>query len=217
MIDHLTEYLLIKPGGRLFFMSGGMADEIFEKDVTDSITRVLPMQCRIDPQATLRDVLLLVKSKIDFFEDLIGHHCSEFVEEGLKEGCPPEPNAYLEIYWTADNSMGVLEGLEFPLIHEVVGENRDYTRCLGFVPTHQFSSLPIRLNHNAKVHIWQMSATPLTCVDHTFPVGFTLFQLLYGIFWELSFFSHPSNREQRAEEILGRIENIEDTNETTNS
>lgn len=215
MIDHLTEYLLIKPGGRLFFMSGGMATETFEKDVTASITRVLPMQCRIDPQVTLRDIFLLLQPKIAFFEDLIGHHCGEFVEEGLSITLPdpPQPNTYLEIYWTADNSMGVLEGLEFPLIHEVVGENRDSTRALGFIPTYEYSSLPVRLNHDARIYLWQMTSPP-TCEDRTFPIGFTLFQILYGIFWELSFFSHPSNREQKAEEILGQVE---DNNETTNS
>lgn len=213
MIEHLTEYLLIKPGGRLLFLSGGMAEDVLEKDVTDKITRLLPMQCRLDPQTTLRDILLLVKSKIEFFEELIGHHCQEFVEEGLREPAePPQNNAYLEIYWTADNSMGILEGLEFPLIHEVVGENRDSTRALSFIPTYQFSSLPVKLNHQARIYLWGITSPP-ECEERIISTGFTLYQILYGIFWELSFFSHPSNREQRAEEILGRAE---DTNETTN-
>jgi len=205
MIDHLTEYLLIKSGGRLFFMSGGCAKDKIEKDVTDSITRLLPMQCRIDSQATFKDILLLVRSKLDFFEDLIGHHCREFVEEGLSREPEPTPHsdAYLEVYWTADNSMGILEGLEFPLIHEVIGENRESPRALGFIPAYQFSFLPVRLDHNAKIYLWG-TTTPPECEERSILTGFTLFQILYGIFWELSFFAHPSNREQRAKEILGR-------------
>lgn len=215
MIDHLPEYLLLKPGGRVLFINGGTAKDTFEVDVTDKITRLLPMQCRIDPQTTLRDILLLVRSKIDFFDEVIGHHCREFVEEGLREpAVPPQSNAYLEVYWRADNSMGVVEGLEFPLIHEVIGEHRDSTRALSFVPTYQFSSLPVKLNHNASIYMWEFSSPP-KCQDLAITMGFTLFQILYGIFWELSFFSHPSNREQRAEEILGPVE--ENTDETTNA
>jgi hypothetical protein len=110
--------------------------------------------------------------------------------------------------------MGVVEGLEFPLIHEVIGEHRDSTRALSFVPTYQFSSLPVKLNHNASIYMWEFSSPP-KCQDLAITMGFTLFQILYGIFWELSFFSHPSNREQRAEEILGPVE--ENTDETTNA
>jgi len=209
MINHLSEYLLIKPGGKLLFLSGGFSKEKIEKDATDSITKLLPMQCRVDPEATFKDILLLVQSKIDFFDELIGLYCREFVKEGLSQDIPREPGTYLELYWRADNSMGVVEGLDYPSVHEVIGEERDSSRALSFVPSYQFSPLPVRLNHEAKLYQWVSgkeagSPPKLHCEEHTLTLGFTLFQILYGIFWEMSFFSHPSNREQKAAEILGR-------------
>jgi len=135
------------------------------------------------------DILLLMESKIDFFGEILGLHCREFVKEGLSQNVPREAGSYLEVHWRADNSMGMIEGLDYPSFHEVIGES---TRALSFVPTYEFSSLPVVLNYDAKLYQWNFTnkGSP-TCEEHTLILGFTLFQLLYGIFWELSFFSPP--------------------------
>lgn len=218
MIEHLKEYLLLKPGGRLFLMNGGCSKEPVEQDVTEFVTRVLSLQCRVAPGTTLRDFLLLLKAtktSLDFFDRIIGQHCREFVEEGLSQTVSVDPDAVFEFYWHADDSMGIVEGLEFPSCHELVGQNRDSARALSFVPLYEVASLPVILNHKVNLFLWGEAPRSEDCKTHTFLMGFTLYQLIYGLFWELSFFSHPSNREQRADEIFGSDQ--EGNNEATKS
>lgn len=209
MIDHLSEYLAVLPGGRLVMKNGGWSKESFEKDATQQFTRLLPMQCRFEDGATLKDLFLILRPQKQVLEEIVGLHCGEFLDEAFEQDLPPEPNSRIELYWRADDSMGIVEGLDFPGLHEIVGSGDAHdegtsTRCLGFVPTYKFANLPVRLNHNARFYQWKLEPKP-HCDALRFKMGFTLFQVIYGIFWELSFFAHPSNRDQRSDEIMGEI------------
>jgi hypothetical protein len=186
--------------------SGGMSKNSFEEDATASFMRLLPMQCRFADGTTLRDLFLLLQPKGPQLEEILGHHCQEFIEEGLsrpKDSSPKE--TVLELHWIADNSMGVLEGLEHPQFDEILAENTETpvsTRVLGCLPTYQFVDTPLRLKHAAQIWMWEK----LECSEIKVNMGFTLFQILYGIFWELSFWAHPSVRDEKLKEIDERLD-----------
>ena len=134
---------------------------------------------------------------------------------------------YLELYWAAgvgleELGVGVSEGkdtddellgLSFPALHGVgyearedVYENESLICRAGdriyygvdFTGANLLARLPIR----------QTLRLSLTRLSRPVQVRMTLGQVLYGVFWELSFHGPPANRDAFLSELKGRVREV---------
>src|SRR4051812_23831174 len=103
----MSDTLVIRPGGKLIKISGDLDSQSYaEKDVTELALQKLWEPCLIAEGVVLRDVFLLLNSKLEAFDSVITYWCKEIVTEGLsnpvqlpEDDREEEKIEYLELYW----------------------------------------------------------------------------------------------------------------------
>jgi hypothetical protein len=225
------EGLTIKRGGRLVRtlwladLGEGENGRYVERDATQSAIRCLFEECGLAPDATLKDVLLLLDTELDAFDAVFGHRLKEIVEEGLRGPEPKKPafeikTEYLELYWwlklqTSDGKTSLL-GTAFPMFHGLgkileaddgpykKGERTPY--ALDFLSAKSLAGLPLKLKNEAKVGADSLDdfMVPYSVALKADRAPMTLGQIIQGIVFELSFWGAPADRDEAAKEILAR-------------
>lgn len=76
---------------------------------------------------------------------------------------------------------------------------------IEFLGVNEIADLPLLFNND--LVIMQDDNTILKSI-YTHP---TLFQVLYGLFWEFSFFGDPEQRDEHAEEIFNRVKELKES------
>jgi len=174
---------------------------------------VLGEECDLGEGVTLRDVFILLNKDVNLYSLILRNWTKEIVTEGLsgKTHQGDDLNIdYIELYWHIEKIIDKedgnhLCGASFPALHGY-GDWDEKTKggiSLVGLPAYSIIDLPLRIAKKTSVH-----TTDLDDINnrHNGPFDLgeltpTLFSLLYGVVWELSFFGSPEDRDKKSKEL----------------
>lgn len=179
-------------------------------------------ECQIDEDVTLEDIFKIVDKNIDFWEFIIGNYCKEIINEGLlKKDKDYDTNIhYLELYWSAEEVCGKLEMPDFMSFHGVGSKETNLTSeltpgintkseldnyAIEMTPTYELVKCEVIVNETFNIIEFEDSEVKTLYSSFLSP---TLFQIMYGIFWELSFFGSPQEKDNKAKELEEIVEGL---------
>lgn len=173
-------------------------------------------ECEIEDGVTLGDILFIIKRDLDWWDTLLECWVREYVEEGLTISVvsPAEekdPLEYLELYWNIDEWEGEIEIPSFMSFHGI-GKPYEYGQTnygIGFSPVHELAPLPVKINKEFIIGE-TLKEKPFFQEKYKANAKPTLFQIIYGIFWELSFHGGPESRNAMFSELTRRVKEVED-------
>jgi hypothetical protein len=185
---------------------------------------------------TLRDIIVIVNSstKIRFSrmcEILHCHYIGEFLDEmnKPKEEIENEYNnmEYLEVYWCGDKSKfeGQLDMSSMWSFHGVgkkgvisdevkeyvpVEEHADYVEnyAIEFTPVNKLADYQIRIRPEMYITNWEEIDPLKNFQKIELRPSITLIELLYAIFYELTFCGSPKERDEQLKELKSRCEEL---------
>lgn len=219
--------LTIKSGGQIVLSKYDEPD----KDVTEYALSYLMEECVLDDDVTLRDIFLILQRDLSIYKMLIGNWVDEIVAEGLSgkpfEGDPEDCKIdYLELYWEMAVKIGKkpsFSGYLFPQFHgwgtwtDKIFPNQpdDYKGgiAVGLTPTYELIDIPVKLRPTATVTISKNYRQKNDDIQEYVNPEYSLFQILYAIIWELSFFGKPESRDKKMSGFKETIQMIKDDNE----
>src|SRR5574337_566406 len=203
--------LRIAKGGKLY-------EETWENkkqeavDRTDELFVHLYNICYIEEGVVLKDIMLLVKDWTDILSPLLTASpdwLKEIVNEGLNKPFKNEGDKveYLELSWEAEvrKYKGEPQTFEQWLSFNGIGKNTKY--AIDFSPVNTLSELPVKLKNTIKIEDARERVYPQPVLIEAEKV-FKLSDILYGIFWELSFLGSPTDRDAFSDRINQQIEDI---------
>lgn len=196
-----------------------------EYDVTDKALFHLMDKCELAEGVTLRDVCLLVKQDLDVYKIIVNNWVEDFIDEAFREpkgqekeiAIDNEPLDYLELYWMLeiDERYGGVPLAAFPSFHGIgwSEEEQGPTQWgVEFMPMCLIIDLPLKINDTVTLC---EEGTGDARKKYTPPfvrefkgAYCTLMQIIYGIFWEMSFFGSPIKRDEIKQNIVEDIENL---------
>jgi len=167
--------------------------------------------------ATLRSLFKYMWADRDLWSIHLGENAKDFIVEGLLPAETPQKLDYLECYWcvTYDTFEGEKE-LEVPNFMWLHGfeEGDDNTYSISFLKTNEISNIPVIINSK-----WTLTHSYLKddkyvrdsiLEDDVLP---NMFQVVYGIFYELGWYGAPEKRDEegsRLNKAVGELDNMLD-------
>lgn len=83
---------------------------------------------------------------------------------------------------------------------------------IGFVSINEIAHLPIVCKHDVKVHVYKKKSKGRELLKtKEWQVNFTLLDILTAIYWEISFYGGPEEKNAMKSEMQSRIEQIKET------
>lgn len=203
----------LAPGGKLFVNVWKNQKEI-EIDITDTSYSYLWWEADVKEGTTLKDILLLIKGNLDIYEKLLGRHCVDIIEEGLKDK-PQDSKISLDYVQLArrievsdsfsegDTRKGIY-GILHPELYGVgpYEDNPEETFALELSPVNEFSNLPFKIIRS--VSVLDYSSKEFLKEKYGWS-EISLGDVLHGIIYNLSFFGNPTERNDALEEISKRV------------
>ena len=210
-----------------------------EVDVTDRLQFFMDLECEIGEGTTFKDVLMAVAQHTGLYNAWSplftrGPWMAEMVEEGLNT--PSEEETAVEkikICWQASLSDNFYQKgkSEFQIWTHIYGtiDGEDETYALDFTPLNNLANCQIELESDFMIfderkeslvgrreYLDSIPEEDKSKEDkYYYPVianttrDFTLYDILRGLFWELSFHGSPKDRTKRREELMEQIERID--------
>lgn len=213
-----TEFFINKKGQLIRYKFNDKKSIYTRHNYTNKMMNFLHYPCSIEDGATLKSIFKLMYSKIDLLDGMIGNWAKEYVQEGLKltKGNhlinSDDDMNFLELYWFVSNqkSWDYLKndycdsndeetvGFNFPNFHGVgvctkndsfykIGERIDYSLSLS--PVSELINYPIKID--TKYTIFDDLSQTVVYSSHK---QVTLFEIFYGIIYELSFHGNPASK-----------------------
>lgn len=203
----------IMKGGTLLYKTHGLDEDgrmIHQDpiDVTDNMPTFLMNECTFENDLTLRDIFDLVEKHQEILSTIIPYHIQEFISESKSDEAIPDYGiTALEIYRTNDhdNYEGISELLSSICFHGLSNE-KELSIGLDFMSVNKIIDLPIIQNTEFKVHGGLGYETGGAAQYDFGNQKFTLMDILYGIFYELSFYGPPIRRDENAQIIRERLD-----------
>lgn len=220
-----TEFFINKKGQLIRYKFNDKKQIYTKHNYTNKMINFLHYPCSIEEGATLKSIFILMYSKIDLLDSLIGNWAKEFVQEGLKITKndhiinSDDEMEFLELYWFVSNqkSWDYLNndfcdkndqetvGFNFPNFHGVgvckkndyfykIGDRIDYSLSLS--PVSELINYPIKIN--TKYTIFD-DITQTSLYSSNKQV--TLFEIFYGIIYELSFHGNPESKLKMKDQL----------------
>lgn len=171
-------------------------------------------ECEIDDNVTLGDIFLIIKQNMDWWELILEDWSREFVDEALKPVLVTsvdenDPVEYLELYWGVEEWDGEISLPTFMSFHGK-GKPDEYD-CVNygvsFTPANELAKLPIKVNTEFVIYK-SLKKSPFFEEKYKGVAKPTLFQIIYGIFWELSFYGGPEDRDAQFAELKRRCDEV---------
>jgi hypothetical protein len=189
----------------------------------------------LEDDLTLRDVFLYLKKDLDKWDNVLGNWCKEFVKESLTPYLVKEEDEeirldYLEVYRSVEvdkmdgevNLIGI-NRLDFGGKGQYIKNSNGFKPgenigiAVSFTSTNELAQYPIKIIREYEViyHDYDKEYSGLDSVDPNpkkvysiTNMEVTLFDFLYAIFWELSFFGGPDKRDLEKKELMKRVEEV---------
>jgi hypothetical protein len=191
--------LLLKPGPKLI-RKRWKKGKWRKKDVTAYWQHYLFWpECKVKG-VTLRDILLLLKSDLEFAKKVFHPHIEELIEEGLQPG--ETDLDYLELYQAGEiHEKEGLCDLTFPSFHGIKSDE-DMAYCIMYEPVNNLADLEI-VKGGWSVYVAPEYGNPV-CVASKFPVS--LGQIIQAVVHEISWFGTPEHRDEHAKGLAGAMD-----------
>lgn len=197
------------------------AADMVETDETKSLFRFLHQQVDLDNEFKLLDLLGLMEKQDKLSElgnMLVGSkQCMyKLLLEAQKETPEPPSFEHLELSWRASiDSDGdfckwsSFNGVGFP--DEDMGYAKDELIPYGldFMPICKIKHLPLKLRTDFKIYDERETLGNAPVLINTSQT-FTLYEVLFGVFNELSFYGDPEERDKELNNLMGIMKEIED-------
>lgn len=201
--------------------------EVEEIDASNYLLYHFNDELELEEGVTFRDLMLLVRPHCDVLSPIVTKQSDtlqKILAEGLdKKAKQPKSLEYVEISWRAsvdkygkNNAADFHKWVSFDGIGKPEdGEHmRDWpadkpvTYALDFTPTYELADLPLKLNKKVVIYDERngMANAPVLFEAED---SFTLYDVLLGAFWELSFHGDPDSRNERLGELSKTIEEID--------
>lgn len=165
--------------------------------------------CSIEEGTTLQNLFTYLNKDVVAWQVFIGNWCEEFVKEGLKDLVEKSSDLlYLELYWsyTIDKYKHEEEpqcNLGYRMDFHAIGipdEHGCDRYSLSISPVNTINSIPIKVNEEVVLYEtdYETHKDKKTVLGKQKP---TLFQIVYGIIWELSFHGGPEKRDAERQKL----------------
>ena len=193
-------------------------------DVTDIAFHYLHDEVEFEDDITMRDFFLLVEKNLDVFGMIFGNWIDEYTNEALhkepklKEKTSPNDTLdYVRLQWKIRHDkkeLNVPSMPEFDGFSIAVEDDKYYKKGeeihwgMDFTPVNSYIDKPLKLVNT--VIIYDETTNEET---QYFTDSFTLYQVVLGIVWEISFLGGPADRDEKnkeLEEMMKRIESGEE-------
>lgn len=160
--------------------------------------------CHLEDGVTLRNILEFMNSVPAAWQIFIGNWCEEFIAEGLKSESKRDTRiTYLELYWSYQiNEYSYKEepqlsfGYRMDFHAKTIPDEQGWDNySLSFTPVNEIADVPVKVNEEVILYETEY----ITYKSKQRVLGKqcpTLFQIIYGIIWELSFHGSPISREE---------------------
>lgn len=205
-----------------------------EFDVSSNPISYIRDICHIEDGATLKDLFLLIRPQKELFQLVFENWLQEYVEYGLNnigkidDGYNPDDIEYLELYWDPHFDSKSLYGHTRPSFHGIGYELReDYYGYSSPAQGPQWSkgsrvnwglmgsdllsyiNKPLRLNKELVIYNSDLDAEDWghELARYSDP-EYTLFNIIEGIFWEISYnggIEDTLKFEQELKEIIKEL------------
>ena len=194
------------------------------RDVSDTINNHLFDPCYFEDKLKLRDVFDLVENNISLFEIMMPcERIGEIITES-KTVCSPDndesQDLSLLLGWSVEHEKefgelavhSAFDGVKHEdREQEIEGDIGNGRIGLDFIPSNHLIDCEIR--QNTRFDVWggigygiEVSKEPVIRLDYK---GFTLLEVIYGIFFELSFYGCPKERDDKGNELVETIKKTE--------
>lgn len=217
--DEEENTLYVLPGGILLKVEWYYDEEkeegyFIEKDMTNISYTQLFEKCRFKPDVTLKDILSIVSEQQDIYQTIIPYCHYSFIEEAFKDEKPytgeygKDEIEYLQISKKYDEPLDDDDRGEFYTDITGIGfelkENYEdfywqkgqrISWGIDFVPVNELVNLPIKIN-NEIIHQYYDEKNRKVKTKDILKVDLTWGEIVYGIFYELSFYGDPENRDE---------------------
>jgi hypothetical protein len=218
-----TRVVEIRKGGELFYTDWEDGEWI-ETNVTETINNHLFDPCYFADDLILKDIFDVVEPNIDLFKIMMPYEQIDKIITESKTACSPENNEKQDISlllgWCVEHEKEFKELAVHTTFDGVTHEDREQEIegdigngriGLDFLPANHLIDCEIR--QNTRFDVWggigygiEVSKEPLMRLDCK---SFTLLEVIYGIFFELSFHGPPRERERRGNELVETIKKAE--------
>jgi hypothetical protein len=202
--------------------------EAEEIDATNYLLYHFNDELEIEDGVTFRDLMLLVRPHCDVLSPIVTKE-SDTLGKILAEGLDkPEKKSksleYVEISWRASvDKYGKDDATDFHkwVSFDGVGRpeegehmkdwpaDKPVPYALDFTPAYELAGLPLKLNNKLIIYDERESMANAPVLFEA-EDNFTLYDVLLGAFWELSFHGDPDARNERLEELNQTVQEIED-------
>jgi len=218
--------IIIKKGGELFADKWNPNERKSEKNVniTDKYLYHLTEECEFEDGLTFKDIMLLIKN-IDAYDVLspiltYGPWLKDLIDEGLSE--KPDKKKFFDkiiIGWrcaVVDDYEGG-DYLETYVQVNGIKNDSDDRWAVSYTPLNEMAECEISLNSELLIYDDRHDTRGIGEEYCPTLIGtkkrFTLFNILYGIFWELSFHGGPKERDKKSEELSELVDKIKNGEE----
>lgn len=218
-----TRVVEIRKGGTLYY-TDWEDGKWTEENVTETINNHLFDLCYFENGLILRDIFNVVESNIDLFKIIMPYEQIDEIIEESKTACSPENNEKQDISlllgWCVEHEKEFKELAVHTTFDGVTHEDRkeeiegdigNGRIGLDFLPANHLIDCEIRQNRRFDVcagigYGLEVSKEPVMRLDCK---SFTLLEVIYGIFFELSFHGNPKERDERGNEVVESIKQVE--------
>ena len=147
-------------------------------------------------KATIRTLFELV-NKNEYLKPFLFHFNDFFNELDNKK--EQNVNGSIRFSWSEIDLSENYFNVSFPKMEvDGVDENDDIFG-IDFLPCNEIADLPLLFDNN--MIVLDQNGKEIKKI-YTHP---TLFQVLYGLFWELSFYGDPHTRDEKGKELLNEL------------
>ena len=201
----MADKVHITKGGIPALKWDGDIQQYVEKKIQSGL-QVLRCACYIDAGVTPRDIFRAVEQDPDlgmFLAEWSWCDLAAFHSEARKPTTEASDLFYIEIakYFEWDE----IEAQETFHVSGIGHPNENGATCYGldFTPVNQLAHLPVKLRPDMEIYRdnEKLGAAPCT---------FTLLDVLGEIYWEISFYGSPEDRDRERAEVRERLREVEE-------
>ena len=190
-------------------------------DVTDRAISFLHEKISFDEDVTLRDLFLVINKDLSLFTLIFGNWMDEYTDVILNktpdiQENDDEPVDYLRVYWFVENGGEEYNIPLFPYFDGIgicrkdteyykAGEEIKWGICSSM---QNYVDILLKLEEKTTVYNYK------TKEYKTYPAtGYTLFNVIQAIIWEISFYGSPDDTNKMMESFREQIQRIKNGEE----
>lgn len=222
----MVNHVLIKRGGYLegvekHYIKAVEKTQFRRTNITNELESYLYKPCLFEENLTLSDIFCLVSKHIEFFEKIFPEdYIVDFLLEGVQAVSAEDDHRFkyiLNLSWLVIHNLDWDE-LEMSVDFGGLDINDNLSIfSLSFMPLNTIIHCPISMDRAVKIYKGQgypleelVSHNPeeKCVIEHIGNKSFTLFDILHGIFNEISFYGAPEERDMTSIEIKERFDSL---------